>query len=382
MTNNPHSTAHDPTIPPPGIGERPVPFGSNDVRLSPREWLAAGAIVALLVWLVPAVWGRIEPLPPGPDGRIPYDLGEDYWLYGRWCREMAAPGKTLVLGDSVVWGHYVKGGQTLSAHLNLLSGGEGFANLGVDGIHPAAMAGLVEHYAGAIRGKNVLLHCNPLWLSSPTHDLRGDKEFSFNHPRLVPQFSPWIGCYKESLEGRLGIVCQRNVGLSGWANHLRIACFDRSDVGAWVMENPYLDPLRQITLELPSPEPSPEPAPKPWTRRDIKPYGPPWVDLEGSLQWESFRRTLAVLRSRGNRVFVVVGPFNEHLLKPPSQAAYRKLRAEIGRRLAEEGIPHLLPEVLPSELYADASHPLGEGYAALARRLVESEPFASFLSGD
>jgi len=378
MTNDPRSSTDDPTAPPPGTGERPVPFGSNDVRLSPREWL----VVVLLVWLVPAVWGWIEPLPPGPDGRIPYALGEDYWLYGRWCRAMAASGKTLVLGDSVVWGHYVEGGRTLSAHLNLVSGGEGFANLGVDGIHPAAMAGLVEHYAGAIRRRSVILHCNPLWLSSPTHDLRGDKEFAFNHPRLVPQFSPWIGCYKESLEGRLGIVLQRNVPLLTWANHLRIAWFGGSDLAAWTVDHPYENPLRQVTLELPSPGPSPEPDPKPWAQRDIKPYGPPWVDMEGSLQLESFRRTMAVLRSRGNRVFVVVGPFNEHMLKPESLAAYGKLKAEIGRWLAEEGIPHLVPEVLPSDLYADASHPLGDGYAALARRLAESDSFARFLSGD
>jgi hypothetical protein len=295
---------------------------------------------------------------------------------------MAASGKTLVLGDSVVWGHYVKGGQTLSAHLNLLSGGEGFANLGVDGIHPAAMAGLIEHYGGAIRGRSVILQCNPLWLSSPTHDLRGDKEFAFNHPRLVPQFSPWIGCYKESLEGRLGIVFQRNVGLSGWANHLRIAYLDRSDVGAWVLEHPYQDPLRQITLKLPSPEPSPEPDPKPWTRRDIKPYGPPWVDLDKSLQWQSIRQSIAILRSHGNRVFVLVGPFNEHLLKPASLAAYRKLKAGIGRWLAEEQIPHFVPEVLPSDLYADASHPLGEGYALWARQLLANESFARFRAGD
>jgi hypothetical protein len=378
MTDNPRSNTDGPAVSAPGISERQVPFGSNEVRLAPWEW----PLVVLLVWLVPVVWGRFEPLPPGPDARMPYALGEDYWLFGRWCRAMAASGKTLVLGDSVVWGHYVEGGQTLSAHLNRLSGEEAFANLGVDGIHPAAMAGLVEHYAGSIRARSVLLHCNPLWLSSPTHDLRGDKEFAFQHPRLVPQFSPWIGCYKESLEGRLGNVLQRNVPLLSWASHLRIAYFGGSDLAPWTVEHPGENPFRQLALELPLSGPSPESDPKPWTRRDIKPYGPPWVDLEGSLQWASFRRTMALLRSRGNRVFVVVGPFNEHMLKPESRAAYRTLKAEIGRWLAEEGIPHLVPEVLPSELYADASHPLDDGYAALAGRLMKSEPFARFLSGD
>jgi hypothetical protein len=37
-----------------------------------------------------------------------------------------------------------------------------------------------------------------------------------------------------------------------------------------------------------------------------------------------------------------------------------------------------MPPTLPSELYADASHPLDEGYAMLAKQLFEND---SFMSG-
>ena len=38
--------------------------------------------------------------------------------------------------------------------------------------------------------------------------------------------------------------------------------------------------------------------------------------------------------------------------------------------LKERKIPYYAPEALPSEQYGDASHPLGSGYALLAKELV------------
>ena len=109
-----------------------------------------------------------------------------------------------MLGDSVVWGYYVSADQTLSHYLSELSGGRRFANLGVDQVHPVAMAGLVEHYGRAMAGKRVLLHYNPLWMSSDERDLETAKEVG-NHSRLIPQFFPGIPSYHEPLEGRLGV---------------------------------------------------------------------------------------------------------------------------------------------------------------------------------
>jgi hypothetical protein len=46
--------------------------------------------------------------------------------------------------------------------------------------------------------------------------------------------------------------------------------------------------------------------------------------------------------------------------------------------LQSNGISYLIPHVLPSDMYADASHPLGTGYALLAEQLFEDEDFRAF----
>ena len=361
-----------------------VPFGSNAIRLSARDWALAAALVAAVLVALPLLWERIEPLDAGPDYRLPYRLSNDYWTYARLCREAAGPDRTLVIGDSVVWGHYVAPRQTLSAHLGALTRPGRFANLGVDGIHPAAMAGLVRHYGRAISGCRVLLHCNLLWMSSDRRDLRVDKEFAFNHPRLVPQFDPWIPCYREPIAGRLAITIGRTLPFCGWADHLRIAYWDDLDLPAWTVEHPYACPARAVTLRLPSPDEPPSPAPdaRPWTDKGVPRFAPPWVRLADSLQWASFQRTVATLRQRGNRVFVLVGPFNEHMLEPGSLQAYKERTREAEAWFKVEGIPYAIPDPLPSECYADASHPLGDGYRLLAERILADRAFARFGSRD
>jgi hypothetical protein len=357
------------------------------VRLSPREWLVAALVAAAAFWLVPMVWQQIEPFAPGLDYRIPYldpehSFSEDYWMYRRWCREACRRDEVLVVGDSVVRGYYVFADQTLSHYLSERSGGQRFANLGVDQAHPVALAGLVQYYGRAMAGKPVLLHYNPLWMSSDERDLKTAKEVG-NHSRLIPQFLPRIPSYHEPLEGRLGAVVQRNVPFLGWVNHLRLAYFQSNDVAVWTREHPYENPLRAITLELPSPQEPPEDAEaKPWTAKGMESYNSPWVDLSGSVQWAAFRRTVEILQGRGNRVFVLVGPFNEHMLKSASLATYQEMKNGVAAWLGENGIAHYVPPALPSNLYADSSHPLAAGYEQLARQLWENKAFIRFVRGD
>jgi hypothetical protein len=357
-----------------------VPFGSNDVRLSLREWAVAVAIAGAVLYLAPRLWERAERFEPAPDARIPYSLGNDYWMFGRWSALACAERKDLVIGDSVVWGHYVRSDQTLSHHLNALAGRALFANLGVDGIHPAALSGLIEEYGGAISGRNVILHLNLLWTSSEKHDLQTTKEFSFNHPDLVPQFFPRIPCYRRSTSEKLDVVIGRQLPFAAWATHLRIAYFGGADIPSWTLEHPYADPLRRITLELPSPDEPPSPAPvaKPWTEQDLARFDAQWVDLGTSIQWRFFRRAVEILQRKRNRVFVLVGPFNEHMLTPGSLEVYNLRKDEVEAWLKGRDIPYFMPAALPSDQYADASHPLSEGYAMLARRLFESEAFRRF----
>jgi hypothetical protein len=350
---------------------------SNGIRLTGGEWLGVGLFAVLLISLAPTLWKRIEPCMLEPDHRMPHELSNDYWLYERYAGLAVERYDTLLLGDSVIWGEYVTRQQTLSHYLNELAGGERCANLGLDGAHPLALAGLVEFYGRAVRGKNVLLQCNPLWMSSPRADLQDEKATDFNHPRLVPQFIPRIPAYREQVSGRIGIVVERNLAFSAWTTHLQQAYYDRSDIPAWTLEHPYESPLVPLARGLPAPDEGLRHLPQPWYESGIAEQDYPWVDLETSLQWQAFRRVVRILRDRGNRVFVLVGPFNEHLLTRESKQRYSVVKQTITAWLEGEAVAHAAPPPLPSAQYGDASHPLAEGYRTLARQLWGKLPSVS-----
>jgi hypothetical protein len=105
------------------------------------------------------------------------------------------------------------------------------------------------------------------------------------------------------------------------------------------------------------------------------------VDLDASLQWRAFQRMIGRLRERGNDVLVVLGPFNEHLMAEDNRPAYRAIRDGIAVWLKQSQIPAVVPDILPSDLYADASHPLTAGYELLAKRLYTDEGFRGWLAG-
>ena len=348
---------------------------SNAVWLTGRQWLIVAVLLAALFVSAPMLWTRVETFEPGPDYRIPYALSSDYWLYARHCRVASRQAKIPVIGDSVIWGHYVRPDQTLAHYLNEAVGEERFANLGLDGAHPAALAGLIDHYARDISGQTVVLHFNPLWISSATHDLQTTKEFHFNHPTLVPQFRPNIPCYKAPFSARLSVVMERTVPFLHWTGHLRIAYLDGMDLPAWTLQNPYENPLAALTGSLPGPKDAEAEEGAPWTERGSPKRAMGWVDLDGSLQWVLFRRAVERLQTRGNRVFVLVGPFNEHMLAAENAVVYRTLKGQIERWLTESRIPHLMAAPLGAELYADSSHPLAEGYALLAQQLTADPAF-------
>lgn len=355
-------------------------YGANDVRLSPREWAVAIGVLTIVLGFVPVLWQHLEPLELGLDYRVPYRLSNDYWIYRRVARASCADGKIPVIGDSVVWGHYVPSGQTLTHHLNEFAGYGRFANLGIDGIHPAAIAGLMAYHGGGIADTTVILHCNLLWISSARQDLQTRKEFSFNHPDLVPQFRPKIPCYRKPLADRLGIVLERRLPFSAWSRHVRVAYFGGSDLPPWTLEHPYDNPLRRLSLRLPSPdEPlSPRPGTEAWTEKGTARFDAQWVELATSIQWSSLRRTLDILQRRGNRVLVLLGPLNEHMLTQRSLAVYQQRKAGVETWLKQQNIACVAPPPLPSALYADASHPLSEGYALLAKHLFEDDASGLF----
>jgi len=369
-----------------------VPFGVNEVRLNSRQWIATLLIISTIALLTPRIWERIERFETGPDYRIPYDLSKDYWLYGRRLREAAGHDKIVLLGDSVVWGEYVLPNGTLSHFLNQEAGTTNrFINGGVNGLFPLAEEGLVSYYSRALRNQKVMVQCNLLWMTSTKADLSTTKEEQFNHSRLVPQFVPRIPCYKADAKERLSAVVQRDIGFIAWVNHLQNAYFNQNSILAWTLEddgdsppkypNAWKNPLSQIKLAVPSapkndpPRGPTSPRHKPWSENSQGTVQFEWVDLDASLQWQAFQRVIRTLRERGNDVFVVLGPFNEHMMAEGNRAGFRKLRDGVATWLTQNHIPHVIPETLPSALYADASHPLTQGYQLLANRIFEDEDF-------
>jgi len=256
---------------------------------------------------------------------------------------------------------------------------------------------LIDHYGKSLRHRKVIVHCNVLWMTSPKADLSTDKEERFNHADLVPQFSPRIPCYKADANARLSAVVERNVRFLEWINHLQNAYFDQKSILNWTLAddgsdpprypNAWKNPFAQITFTVP-PEPAvdPERGPKsprhkPWSTTGEGSTRFEWVPLDRSLQWAAFQRLVKLLQSRGNDVLVVVGPFNEHIMAEENRPAFRSIRDGIADWLATNHVTYVKPETLPSSLYADASHPLTEGYQLLAKRLYSDAAFQKWMQG-
>jgi len=377
-----------------------VPFGVNEMRLSGRQWLAALAIFLMIAAALPHVWKRVERFETYPDYRIPYALSSDYWLYQRRLDDLAQRGDDVlaipVIGDSVVWGEYVLPGGTLTHFLNSGAGAKvRYANCGVNGAFPLALEGLIDHYGGSLHDRKVILHYNVLWMSSPKADLSTKEEQVFNHSELVPQLFHPIPAYHADAATRLNAIAANKVGLFQWVNHVDSVYFDHLSIPAWTLEedpadpqrwpNVYRSPLAQAKMRVPG-EPASDPkrgpaSPRhrPWTANGAHPTEFEWVALDHSLQWKAFQRTVALLRARGNDVFVIVGPFNEWMIAEDQRPQYLAIRDGVSAWLTASHVPHVVPETLPSDLYADASHPLTDGYALLAGRIASDPEFKRWL---
>ncbi len=188
----------------------------------------------------------------------------------------------------------------------------------------------------------------------------------------------------------------RSLGFFSWVNHIDSAYFDQQSVPRWTLAeddatpphhpNAWRNPFSRITLKVPG-EPKNDPLRglsssrhRPWNANGSAPTHFDWVDLNASLQWRAFQRTVFLLRSRGNNVLVVLGPFNEHMVAPDQQPIFHRLRDGIVSWLAANKVAHIAPPTLPSALYADASHPLTDGYALLAREIATDPNFQRWLN--
>jgi len=78
---------------------------------------------------------------------------------------------------------------------------------------------------------------------------------------------------------------------------------------------------------------------------------------------------------------VLLGPLNEHIMVQENRATFRRLRDGMAGWCKANNVPYVMPETLPSALYADASHPLTEGYQLLAERLKSDAAFQKWRAG-
>ncbi|HPJ34308.1 MAG TPA: hypothetical protein PK358_05695 [Spirochaetota bacterium] len=332
---------------------------------------AAGIILCVAL---PFVFPFTEEESFTSDYRLPYYLGEDYFLYKKYVEEISSYNTIPVIGDSVIWGHYTSGRDTLTAHLNRMSDGSEFTNLGIDGIHPAVMYGLVEKYCRSLRDKKIIIGINLLWMSSKRHDLTGKINREINHMALLPQFTGRIPSYSPSFEERLSFTIKRNTPFLLWGEHIKLTRFRSSSLYRWSMDNPAANPAlflqpQKKSYELPVPM-DPEKFPK----QDVR-----WVAADSSLQWEFTLKTLELLRDRGNKVLAVITPFNRYMLSEQSASIQKQLVIKMEEELSREGITAVIPEIPAKDEFADSSHPTGEGYRTIAEDLLNNREFTDFI---
>jgi len=361
-----------------------MPFGCNGLRLSWKELLVVvPSTLVLVLWLLPYCYGTWEKFNFNePDFRISYDFRDDYWVYGKWADYAACHYDVLFIGDSVVWGMYTGNSHTLSAFYNKKKGRPAAANLGIDGLHPVALEGLLADFGGAIRHKKVYLYFNALWLDDPKfdltalpeHDDAGEvKKFAVMHPRLIPQFDYSLHLYDEPFKQRIGNWEERHLPFYSLQNHLRNTFYDNHPLPEWMEKNPSHNPFSSIRREVAVVETKHVNRTDAWSARGNGKFAFAWVGLPDSRQWAAFLRTVRMLQRRGNNVTVLLGAFNNHLLDDDSLDRYCKLMDAAEERLETLKIKYIRVNELPSEDYGDASHPLASGYELIAGQIIKFE---------
>jgi len=347
------------------------------LKLSLRDWLFTALLVTALIAVMPRIPFRPRVPVVDRDYRMPYALSTRYDLYRRFTTLSAAQFATILLGDSVVWGQFANRDQTLAHHLNELTKQPRFVNAGLDGMHPIALAQLIEHHAPAIQRKDVIVQLDLLWMM--VEDVPNPKtaqEALMNRPGLVPRLAAGSdGSVKQTLEAAFARLL-RATPIERWAE---VVADTRMDFLAWSLDHPYQSPLQAISAGLPPSEDFHSVRRVPWGGAESAKMDTEWPVLEEHGQWQAFERLLDLLELRQNRVLVLLGPMNEHMMRPPMLEGYQRLKKRIQEKLAIRGVPCFAAPVLRSEYYTDICHPLGAGYEELARELLKSE--SSWLLG-
>jgi hypothetical protein len=357
---------------------------SNAMVLTPRDWLYAVVISAVIISAVYFGWGSWERYEPGPDHRETCwaELQSDYWAYMRWIRYARDHYDILLLGDSVVWGQEVSNDRTISHYLNEQLGGEKVANVGNDGLFMAGINGAVRYYGDYLNDTDVIVQCNPLWFDTPQRDLRGEKKSRYHHPRLIPQFDPRITYYHD-LNTRLGYQIEHSFRVFPFVRHLMANYFDNTSISKWMNDHPYENPFAEITFMSSDVMAEKQGRGVDWETKEMDVADKPFVELDESIQLELFMDALDRIRQKGSRVFVLIGPYNQHHLVPSSRAVLFERMTELKQVFDDRGYPYYdtFSAGLPSRTFADNCHLLAEGHEIVARALAGDPRFQEWSGG-
>ena len=357
---------------------------SDTLSLSPKQSVATLLVVVLACSFLYTGWFGWERFEPGPDYRPPCwgSRMSDYWAIRRWMQAAAPRHAVLILGDSVIWGQEVRHDQTISHYLNQLGGAQVFANVGLDGLHPAAIAGLVKYHGAHFNGNKVLLQFNPFWMSTRDMDLQGDwKEFF--HPRLISQISSRIHYQKHDLHIRLGYAIENRAPIFALARHISVNYFDNMGIDRWMLHHPYSNPVLAVTFRAAPVIEAPPGRGLSWEAKEMKKVDSLWLKPTESVQWSGLRRAIASLQRRDVDLWVLLGPYNPYIFSDASRQRMDATLAEVRQWFSDQSISHieLGGEVLASELFADeAGHLLDEGHRAVAAHLLKDATFGTWAS--
>jgi|GEM_PF-1776895 hypothetical protein len=374
------------------VSPAPCVTQTHSVMLSAREWIVAFVLVAVISVPVYFGWFEWERFSPGKDFRVTCwaERESDYWAFARWSRYARDKYDILLIGDSVIWGQETPNTETISHFLNKklnekLSGkfgGEPVANIGIDGLHMAGIRGMVKYYGRSLKGKNIILQLNPLWLSSEVRDLRGEGRISYHHPRLLPQLSRRIN-YNVPLGVRIGYLFDHYLRLPILIRHLMVNYYDNKSVAGWMLDNPYKNPFAAITFESTPVMADGQGRGIDWMAKEMKVIDTEFILPEESVQYGLYFDALERLKKMDANVFVHIGPFNTYAYTPESVETLKTALTAIKKQLDTAGVPWFDSTVdnLPSETFGDTCHLLTEGHEMLAENLIASDSFKAWIDG-
>ena len=356
---------------------------SNALILSLREWIVTALLLVGLGTSFYFGWYWWEKFEPGVDFRVTCwaERMSDYWTYARWCRYTRTRYKVFLMGDSVIWGQEVRNDETISHYLNEHYGEETIANLGIDGLHHAGIYGLVNSWGQYLDNQNIILQFNPLWMGSASRDLRGEGDYYFHHPRLIPQLSFRIH-YNRDLNTRLGYLAEHYFRLLPFVRHLMVNYYDNKSVSNWMLDNPYLNPFSAITFQSTPVMVESQGRSLDWETKKLKVSDAPYIFPEESVQWAYFVKALDILKRKDVRVYILLGPYNHYAHTPESRERMYAMISEIKKYFDDMGYPYFdtLKINLPSNTFADMCHLLKDGHIMLAEALWNDPGFQEWLA--